>query len=60
MELTGLRKKESYVGEALENFRLFASVSGTDTTSIKYIKYKKELSGENLAKLWLLYSVAPP
>ena len=44
-------KKKSYVGEHLAKFRLFASVSGTDTTSNKEIKYKKELSGVTPCKI---------
>ena len=33
------------MGEPLEKFWLFASVSETDTTPTKEIKYKKDLSG---------------
>ena len=53
MELTVCikEKKESYMGEPLENFRLFASFSGTDTTSTKEIKYKKYLSGRTPYKI---------
>ena len=39
------RKKESYVGEPLAKFWLFASVSLTDTILTKENKYKKEISG---------------
>ena len=40
-----------YVGEPLAKFRLFASVSGNDTTHTKEIKYKEELSGETPCKI---------
>ena len=33
------------MGEPVETFWLFASVSGTDTTYTKEIKYKKEIIG---------------
>ena len=39
------KKKEISVGETLEKFWLFPSVSGTDTTLTKEKKYKRELSG---------------
>ena len=39
------KKKERYVGEPLAKLWLFASVSGTDTTSTNEIKYKKQLVG---------------
>ena len=46
-----LNIKKSSVGETLEKSRLFPSVSGTDTTSTKEIKYKKELSGGTPCKI---------
>ena len=39
---------------------MLASVSGTDTTPTKEIKYKKISVGEPLEKARLLSSVAPP
>ena len=45
------KKKESSVGETLAKYRLFPSVSGTDTTSTKEIKYKEEISGGTPCKI---------
>ena len=39
------------MGEPLAKFWLFASVSGTDTTPTKEIKYKKELIGGTPCKI---------
>ena len=47
----GFKNKESSVGEPLVEFWLFPSVNGTDTTSTKEIKYKKELSGGTPCKI---------
>ena len=51
LERTGLRKKDSYMGEPLAKFWLFASVSETDITTDQKIRYKKELSGGTSYKI---------
>ena len=44
------------MGEPLEKFWLFASVSETDTTPTEEIKYKKDLSGGNSCKILVVIS----
>ena len=52
LKLTGRRGiKESYVGEPLAKFWLFASVIGADTTPTKGIEYIKYLSGGTPCKI---------
>ena len=50
---SGLKQaeKKNYVGGPLAKLWLFASVSGTDTTTTKEIKYFKNISGGTPCKI---------
>ena len=54
LKLNGQKKKEMYVREPLTKLWLLASVSGTNTTPTKEIKYKIDLSGGTPYKIMVV------